>query len=134
MPLIAGVDYRSVPPDYCAHSFRNQLKASSSAKIDCRHNADGSHHFVLLPEPCLVDDTDKTHFVNVHIGVDGIPNRESQANRVMKTTSNSDEECEEKHLVTNYGLSPGRHVRQWWILLLLLCHSPSYEIHMTNSD
>ncbi|KAI2495676.1 hypothetical protein MHU86_18860 [Fragilaria crotonensis] len=74
--FIAGVDLRNVPPDYRAYEFRNQLKTSSSAKFDCRHYVDGSHHYDI-PDSCWVIDADETHFVDVHVGVVGIPDRES---------------------------------------------------------
>ena len=74
--FIAGVDLRTVPSDYRAHEFRNKLKKSSSAKFDCRHYVDDSHHY-NLPESCWIIDPDETHFVDVYVDVDGIPNRES---------------------------------------------------------
>ncbi|KAI2495151.1 hypothetical protein MHU86_19382 [Fragilaria crotonensis] len=74
--FIAGVDLRNVPPDYRAYEFRNQLKTSSSAKFDCRHYVDGSHHY-HIPDSCWVIDPDETHFVDIHVGVVGIPDRES---------------------------------------------------------
>jgi len=74
--FIAGVDLRNVPPDYRAYEFRNQLKTSSSAKFDCRHYVDGSHHYDI-PDSCWVIDPDETHFVDIHVGVVGIPDRES---------------------------------------------------------
>jgi hypothetical protein len=74
--FIAGIDLRNVPPDYRAYEFRNQLKTSSSAKFDCRHYVDGSHHYDI-PDSCWVIDADETHFVDVHVGVVGIPDRES---------------------------------------------------------
>lgn len=74
--FIAGVDLRTVPPDYRAHEFLNKLKTSNSAKFDCRHYVDGSHHY-NLPESCWIIDPDDTHFIDVHVVVDGTPNRES---------------------------------------------------------
>lgn len=74
--FIAGVDLRTVPPDYRAHEFLNKLRASNSAKFDCRHYVDGSHHYDL-PESCWIIDPDSSHFVDIHVVVDGIPNRES---------------------------------------------------------
>jgi hypothetical protein len=70
--FIYGTDYRSVPTDYRAYKFRNQLKALFvSAKLDCRHYIDGSNHN-HLPASCWIVDPDKTTTVDIHIGVDGI--------------------------------------------------------------
>jgi hypothetical protein len=74
--FIAGIDLRTVPADYRAHEFRNKLRNSSSAKFDCRHYVDGSHHY-NLQESCWIIDPEETHFVDVHVLIDGIPNRES---------------------------------------------------------
>ena len=74
--FIAGVDLWTVPPDFRAHEFLNKLKTSNSAKFDCRHYVDGSHHYDL-PESCWIIDLDSSHFVDVHGVVNGIPNRES---------------------------------------------------------
>ena len=68
--VVDGVDYRTVPPDYRAHQFRNKLGTSNSAKLDCRHYVDASHHYDL-PGSCFVIDADETHFVDVHVGVEG---------------------------------------------------------------
>ena len=71
---ITGVDLWTVPPAYRAHEFRNQLITSSSVKYDCRNYVDGSRHY-NLPESCWVIDEDETHFVDFHVGVDGILSR-----------------------------------------------------------
>ena len=68
--VVDGVDYRTVPPDYRAHQFRNKLGASNSAKLDCRHYVNASHHYDL-PGCCYVIDADETPFVDVHVGVEG---------------------------------------------------------------
>jgi hypothetical protein len=47
--FIAGVDLRTVPPDYRAHEFRNQLKTSNSAKQE------------YSSEACLPDRHQKCH-------------------------------------------------------------------------
>ena len=74
--FIDGADYRSVPTNYRAHEFRNRLETSASAKLDCRHYVDGGHHY-HLPASCWIIDPDETTTVDVHIGLDGIPNGEA---------------------------------------------------------
>jgi hypothetical protein len=74
--FIGGMDFRSVPTNYRAHEYRDRLKASPSAKEGCRHYVDGSRHYDL-PESCWIVDPNAHHFVDVHITIDGIPDRES---------------------------------------------------------
>jgi hypothetical protein len=71
-----GMDFRDVPSDYRAHEYRDRLKASSSAKEGCRHYVDGAHHY-HLPESCWIVDPNVHHFVDIHITINGIPDRES---------------------------------------------------------
>ena len=74
--FIYGADYRSVPTDYRAHEFRNQLKTSASAKLDCRYYVDGSHHY-HLPASCWIIFPEETTTVDVHVEVDGITDGEA---------------------------------------------------------
>ena len=74
--FIGGMDFRDVPSDYRAHEYRDRLKASPSAKEGCRHYVDGSRHYDL-PESCWIVDPNIHHFIDVHVTINGIPDRES---------------------------------------------------------
>ena len=76
LDFIGGMDYRSVPSNYCAHKFRDQLKASTSTREGCRHNVHGTRH-CDLPASCWIVDPNALHFIDFHIAKNGIPDRES---------------------------------------------------------
>ena len=73
--FIGDMDFRNVPSDYRAHEYLHRLKASSSAKEGCRHYVNVAHH-CGLPESCWIVDPNAHHFVDVHLTIDGIPDRE----------------------------------------------------------
>ena len=74
--FINGVDLRTVPSDYRAHEYLDRLKVSTSANEGCRHYVPGSRH-IDLPGTCWIVDPNVHHFVDVHITIGGLPDRES---------------------------------------------------------